>query len=178
MAPGGGGVGVASGGQGGPCVLFCLCFHNAHRLGLWGRCQDSSGSSSVRSLATEGELEGPGSTLPIRAGPKSHHFLWACESLICSRQKAPMRKLFGKLKGSGRSGQPLQLCCHLCVLWAHPGPQRAAHRHGCSPGPGAVIPQAQKTACCLCWGDAGCPAALDPSVPMWGQQSPCPSFPL
>lgn len=71
------------------------------------------------------------STPSIRAGPKNHHFLLACESLINSRQKGLIRKLFGKWKGRGRdatAGASGWLCPSAspprAVGWSPPwGPQ-------------------------------------------------------
>lgn len=54
----------------------------------------------------------PTPPLPSDQDPKNHHFLSACESLINSRQKGLIRKLFGKWKGRGRDGrwpQPVPL---------------------------------------------------------------------
>lgn len=91
------------------------------------------------------------STPSIRAGPKNHHFLLACESLINSRQKGLIRKLFGKWEGRGRDRRsPRRLValhgfaprCHL------PAPRDASLPRGprvCSnhgphpePSPGAL----------------------------------------
>lgn len=47
----------------------------------------------------------PTPPLPSDQDPKNHHFLLACESLINSRQKGLIRKLFGKWKGRGRDGE-------------------------------------------------------------------------
>ena len=127
--------------------ISAFIMHTGWVCGDAGRRAEWGSAAALSAPRLQKGNSGPGCALPIRAGPKNHHFLWACESLIHSRQKAPMRKLFGKLKGSGRNGRPLQLRAALLLLSplrAHPGPQRAAQGDGCSPDPGAVIPQAQK----------------------------------
>lgn len=51
--------------------------------------------------------------LPLDQDPQNHRFLLVCETLIHSRQKGLLRKLFGKLKGTLCAlAEPVLLDCN------------------------------------------------------------------
>lgn len=92
--------------------LLPLCFPNSRgRVSWFGemcsakRAKLASGRRFLWGLSAAELQKGnsdASSTPSLRPGPKNHHFLLACESLINSRQKALIRKLFGKWRGRGR----------------------------------------------------------------------------
>lgn len=99
-----------------PCQgssLFPLCFPNSQTKGCsrfgrralprrrsWRPARRFLWGLSAAELQ-KGNIDAS-SAHSIRPGPKNHHFLLACESLINSRQKGLIRKLFGKWRGRGR----------------------------------------------------------------------------
>lgn len=103
-----------------------------------GLCQ-GSGADVSSAEPQKGNIAAD-STPSIRAGPKNHHFLLACESLINSRQKGLIRKLFGKWKGRGRdatAGASGWLCPSAspprATGWSPPWGPQICSSHGPNP---------------------------------------------
>lgn len=101
----------------------------------------------------------PTPPLPSDQDPKNHHFLSACESLINSRQKGLIRKLFGKWKGRGRDGR-----------WPQPVPLGgfAPRRHLPEPRAGPCLGVLKSAPATL-----PTPSGCRQSSPVDGYLSPC-----